>query len=88
MSILCGLKVRHYANRLIDPNEYLDLFPGSKLTEIIGMTELNSFFLIACPIFGGSRFLCRDMSESLLLSKSLLICLNAWRLMFVFTKVY
>ena len=31
--------------RLIGLNEYLDLFPGEKLTEKIGVTELNENFL-------------------------------------------
>ena len=39
------LKVRKYADRLIDINEYLALFPGSKLTDKIGMTGLNEILL-------------------------------------------
>ena len=34
----CGLRVRCYADHLIDLNKYLASFPGSKLTDKIGMT--------------------------------------------------
>ena len=37
------LKVRRYAAQLIDLNEYLDLFPGDKLSEKIGV---NDFIII------------------------------------------
>ena len=40
----CGLKVRCYANRLIDLNEYWALFPGAELADKIVMTELGDFF--------------------------------------------
>ena len=44
-----GLKVRNYAARLIDLNEYLASFPGAKMTDKIGVTELNEGFLDSMP---------------------------------------
>ena len=40
------LTVRHYVARLVYLNDYLVYFPGAKLTEKIGVTELNDFFLL------------------------------------------
>ena len=45
MRKLCGLKVRSYIACLIDPNEYLDSFPGEKMTDKIGMMELHKILL-------------------------------------------
>ena len=36
-----GLKVRRHAARKLDLNEYLDLFPGSKISDKICVMELN-----------------------------------------------
>ena len=44
-----GLKVIHYAARLVDFNEYLDFFPGDTLSEKIGVTELDKFLLNIMP---------------------------------------
>ena len=43
------LKVRHYAARLIDLNEYLDSFPGAAMNNKIGFTELNEILLNSMP---------------------------------------
>ena len=40
-----GLKVRRYADRLIDLNEYLTSFPGAKTYRKIVMIELNENLL-------------------------------------------
>ena len=40
-----GLKVRQYVNNYTDLNEYLASFPGEKLSEKIGVTELNEIFI-------------------------------------------
>ena len=42
MRNLCDLKVRQYADRLIDLNEYLASLPRETLTEKVGVTELNA----------------------------------------------
>ena len=39
------LNVRRYAERLIDLNEYLASFPGSAVTDKMGVTELNEILL-------------------------------------------
>ena len=39
------LKVRRYAARLIDLNEYLASFPGENVTAKIGVTKLNYILL-------------------------------------------
>ena len=39
------IKVRRYAARLIDLNEYLDLLPRANLTDKFGMTKLNNILL-------------------------------------------
>ena len=36
-----GLKLRRYAARLIDLNEYLEYFPGSTMADKIDITKLN-----------------------------------------------
>ena len=43
------LKLRSYADRLIYLNEYLDFFPGAKMTDKIGLTELNEILLNIMP---------------------------------------
>ena len=44
-----GVKVRCYADHLIDHDKYLALFPGATLTVKIGMTELNEILLNSMP---------------------------------------
>ena len=44
-----GLKLRRYADHLIELNEYLTLFPEAKLTAKIGVTELNVILLNSMP---------------------------------------
>ena len=46
---MCGLKVSCYTASLIVLNDYLASFPGSKLTEKIGMRELNETLLNSVP---------------------------------------
>ena len=43
------LKVRRYAVRLIDLNEYLASFPGSTIADKMGVTELNEILLNSMP---------------------------------------
>ena len=43
------LKVRRYTDFLIDLNEYLVFLPGAKLTDKIGMMELNGILLNSMP---------------------------------------
>ena len=45
----CDLKVRRYAARLIDFNEYLASFQGATMTDKIGITELNEILLNSMP---------------------------------------
>ena len=40
-----ALTVRRYMSRLIDLNEYLASFPGSTLTDNIGVTKINEIIL-------------------------------------------
>ena len=37
----CGLKVRHYAARLIELNDYLSSLPGDNLSDKVGIIELK-----------------------------------------------
>ena len=37
----CGLRVRHNAAHLIELNEYLDVFPGAKISGNVFVTEIN-----------------------------------------------
>ena len=41
----CNLKVRRYAARLIDLNEYLASFPGVTIADKIDFNELNAILL-------------------------------------------
>ena len=43
------LKVRRYADYMIELNEYLSYFPGSKSSEKIGDTKLNEILLNSIP---------------------------------------
>ena len=45
----CGLKARRYITCLIDLNKYLDLFPGGKLSDKIGVMDQNEIFLYCMP---------------------------------------
>ena len=49
MRKLCGLKVRRYADHLIGLNEYLTSLPGAKLTDKIGVMEINEILLNCIP---------------------------------------
>ena len=44
-----SLRVRGYAARLIDLNEYLDFLPGDTLSDKIGVTKLNENLLNIIP---------------------------------------
>ena len=44
-----SLKVRRYAARLIDMNEYLDSFTGATLADKIDVTELNGILFNSMP---------------------------------------
>ena len=41
----CSLKLRGYAARLIDLNQYLASFPGATMADKMGVTELNKILL-------------------------------------------
>ena len=45
MSKTHGLKLRCYADFMIDLNDYLAVFPGSKASDKICETEFNEMFL-------------------------------------------
>ena len=45
MKNLCSLKLRLYAERLIDLNEYLASFPGDIMAKKMGIPELNKKIL-------------------------------------------
>ena len=49
MKKLCSLKVRCYAEPLIDLNEYLSSFPGATLADKMDVTELNEIILNSMP---------------------------------------
>ena len=40
-----GLKVRSYADHLVDINEYLAVFPRANISDKICVTKLNEFLL-------------------------------------------
>ena len=46
---LCSLEVGHYAARLIYLNEIFACFPQATISNKIGATELNEFFLNSMP---------------------------------------
>ena len=46
---LCGLKVRRYADQLVYLNEYLDVFPGAKISEIFCVTDIYKISLNSTP---------------------------------------
>ena len=45
----CSITVRRYAAGLIDLNKYLAFFPGSNLTDKIGVTDMNEILLNSMP---------------------------------------
>ena len=75
----CGLKVRQYADNFIDLNKYLDLFPGSTMSDKIGVTELNEILLNSMPnIWIKQAYLQWFFCGSITI-KNLLTFLNSWR---------
>ena len=44
MRKLCGIKVRRYAARLVDLNEYLNVFPREKISDKCFVAEVNGYF--------------------------------------------
>ena len=65
MKKTCILTVRRYAAHLIDLNKYLTSFPGSNMTDKIGVTELDEFLLNIIR-----RSIYKDLIVSLLPLKS------------------
>ena len=45
----CSLKVRRYAESLIDLNKYFEYFPGSTMAEKMGATALHEILLNSIP---------------------------------------
>ena len=81
-----GLKVRHYADHLIELNEYLDLLPGTKLTDKICMTEMNKIMLNSMPDSWIEQACMQGFDCGCITFKNLLSYLKAWRLMNLFKK--
>ena len=82
-----GLKVRRYAARLIDLNEYLYLLPGAQLTESISVREINGILLNSMPNIWSKQAYVHGFDCKYITFKWLLICLNAWRFLNIYTKV-
>ena len=79
------LKLRRYMDRLIDLNKYLASLPGSKLTDKIGIMELNESLSNIMPNGWSKQVYVQGFySESI---TWILICMNTWRLLSIFTKV-
>ena len=72
-------KVRYYVTHLIDLNEYLDSFPVAKLTDKIGMTDLNEILLNSMPNSWSKQAYVQIFDCEYITLKSLLTRLNAWR---------
>ena len=74
------LKVRCYTARVIDINDYLDVFPGAKVCDKIGDTEINEIILNGMPNGWSKKsyvhiFYCKTITF-----KNMLIGLNALKL--------
>ena len=81
------LKVRLYAACLVDLNELLASFPWKKLTDNIGMVELNEILLNSMPNSWIKQAYVQVFTANLLLLKRLLMCLNPWIFLILFEKV-
>ena len=83
------LKLRRYSDCLIDLNNYFDVFHGSKLSEKIGMTELNEILLNSMTNSWSKQAYVQVFDcEYIIYKKKLPIFLNACKLQSLFTKVY
>ena len=81
------LKVREYAACLVDLNELLASFPGTKLTDNIGMVELNGILLNSMPNSWSKQAYVQVFTANILLLKRLLMCLNPQIFLILFQKV-
>ena len=82
-----GLKVRRYTARLIKPNDYLDVFPGANISDRIFLTELNEILLNGMPNSWIKQAYVQVFDCESITFKNMLICLIAWKLQNLFTKV-
>ena len=84
----CGIKVIHYADHLIDFNEYLDSFPGDNLYDKIGVTEMNEILFNCMPnSWSKQSYVQGFYCESILFKIKNLTCLSKWILLNLFTKL-
>ena len=82
-----GLKVRCYTGHLIDLNKYLASFPGLKLTDKIGLSELNESLLNSMPNSWINQAYVQGFYCASITLRNSLICLNTWKYRIIFTKV-
>ena len=62
-----GLKLRRYADRMIDLNKYFYVFPGGKASDKICEMELGDLFLTACLTAVACRVMLKGLIEKPLL---------------------
>ena len=88
MRKLRGLKVRRYTAYLIDLNKYLASFSRGKLSDKIGVTELNESFLDSMPNrWTKQAYVQRFACESILFTKNKLISFDTFILRSLSMKV-
>ena len=83
----CELKVRPYADLMIDINGYLAAFTGGKASDNIGETELKEIILNSMKNERGKKMGMHCFDCETITFKSMLTCLNTWKSRGIFMKV-
>ena len=84
----CGLTVRQYMFSYIDIKEYSGFIPCGKMSDNIGVTELNEIFLNSIPNCWSKQACVQVFECKSITLKNQFTCLNAWLLRNLSMKVY
>ena len=84
---MCNLKLRRYAARLIDSNQYLDSFPGATLSDKIGVTELDNILSNSMPNSWSNQAYVQGFDCESIFKRIMLTCLIECRLLNLFKKL-
>ena len=94
MKYLCGLKVRCYTDSMIDPNDYLYVFPWSKASDKTCETEWNKSLLNIMPNIWNrqaymQRFDCETITKkSINMFERMLIAEYIYEVVIETSKIY
>ena len=81
------LKVRCYADCIIDFNDYLAALPGSKASDNIGQMDLNEILSNSMKNGWIKQAYVQIFDYEAITFNNMLVCLNAWNLRKLLMKV-